>query len=48
MENEFKILEDANHPNIVRIYELLNDRKNYYIVGEYIKHGELFEIFSKR
>ena len=32
LENEFRIFEEASHPNIMRVFELLNDDKNYYIV----------------
>lgn len=32
MKNELKILETLSHPNIVNIYELLEDNDNYYIV----------------
>ena len=41
MENELAILEETEHPNIVRIYELLHDETTYYIVCEYIKNGDL-------
>ena len=48
MENELQILEDISHPNIVRIFELLHDENNYYIVSELMRHGELFELANKR
>lgn len=48
---EVNILKRLDHPNIVKLYELYQDNKNYYLVTEY-KHiiifrhlagGELFE-----
>ena len=42
MQNELAILEDASHPSIMNIYELLHDDKFYFIVSEYIRGGELY------
>jgi len=41
-------LEDTSHPNIMRIYELLEDDKFYFIVSEFIKFGELYDYVVKR
>ena len=46
IENEFKIFEGTSHPNIMRVFELLNDEKYYYVVSEFIEYGELFDLFS--
>ena len=32
LEKELKVLEKASHPNIEKVYELLHDEHNYYIV----------------
>jgi serine/threonine protein kinase len=48
MDNELEILETTDHPNIVRIYELLHDDKFYFIVSEYIRHGELYDFIVKK
>ena len=32
--NEIDLLREMDHPNIVRIYELFQDRKNYYLITE--------------
>ena len=48
MENELSALEKLTHPNIVRVYELLHDQKNYYIVSEVIADGELNEVIESR
>jgi len=48
MKNELKILEDTSHPNIMRIYELLEDEKFYFIISEFIRYGELYDYVVKR
>ena len=32
----------------MRIYELLHDEKFYFVVSEYIKHGELYDFIVAR
>ena len=34
MLKEFEILRKMDHPNIVRLFELYQDKKNYYLVTE--------------
>ncbi len=48
MENELTVLEETNHPNTVRIFELLHDHKYYYIVAELVCEGELYEFLVER
>lgn len=53
MHNELKVLEETvnyfnlnfiqSHPHIMRIFELLEDDNNYYIISELLKGGELYE-----
>ena len=40
---EVLILQESDHPNIVRLYEAYEDEKNFYLVTEYCKGGELFD-----
>lgn len=48
LKNEIAILQDMDHPNIVKMYEFLEDEKRIYIVTEICKGGELFdEILSR-
>ena len=48
MMNELLILEETAHPNTMRIYELLEDDKFYFIVSEFIRHGELYDYILQR
>ena len=48
MLSELTILEDICHPNVMRIYELLEDQRFYYIVSEFLKYGELYEFIVAR
>lgn len=48
MNNEFQILEDTAHPNIMRIYELLHDDKFFFVISEFIRYGELYEFIVER
>ena len=43
MQDELKVLQEAAHPHIMRIYELMEDEDNYYIVSEFLEGGELFD-----
>jgi len=37
------ILGSKSHPKIMRVVDLLEDKKNYYIVSEIVEGGELFK-----
>lgn len=40
---EMSILKDLDHPNTVKLYELYQDERFYYLITEYLAGGELFE-----
>ena len=42
IEKEIKYLKMFNNPNIIKIYQIKEDEKNFYIVMEYVQGGELF------
>jgi len=48
LKNEITILKDLDHPNIVKMYEFLEDEKRIYIVTEICKGGELFDEILNR
>ena len=43
MRNELAVLEAADHPNITRVFELMEDDKNFFVVMEYCAGGNLLE-----
>ena len=38
-----EILKNLDHPNIVKLYELYQDEKFYYLITEFLPGGELFD-----
>ena len=46
-QNEIEILRKISHPNIISIYEIFEDSKNYYIMSELLEGGELFEEITR-
>jgi calcium-dependent protein kinase len=47
-KHEINILKKLDHPNILKLYEVFEDEKRYYLVTELCKGGELFdEIVTK-
>jgi 5'-AMP-activated protein kinase catalytic alpha subunit len=45
---ELKILSELNHPNIIKIYKIIEDEKLYYVVMEYCEEGELFNYIVEK
>ena len=54
MQNEIAILKKVDHPNIVKLYDVYEDRHKLHLVMEFLPGGELFaricekESFSER
>ena len=46
--DEVEILSKLSHPNIMQIFEVYNDKTNFYIVSEFCQGGELFDAISKK
>jgi calcium-dependent protein kinase len=44
--NEMNILIKLNHPNIMQVYEIYDDEKNFYIVQELCQGGTFLEYVS--
>ena len=45
---EIKITSEIEHPNIIKIYDIMEDEKNYLVVMEYCAEGELFNYIVKK
>ena len=40
-KNEFEVLEETPHPHITRVFELMEDDLNFFIVNELMTGGNL-------
>lgn len=41
--NEFNIVKDLDHPNLLKMYEMFEDQRHFYIITDIYKGGELFD-----
>ena len=48
MFKEIDNLKKLDHPNILRMYEIFEDHKRYYVVTDICQGGELFDEIVKR
>ena len=46
IEREINVLRNLDHPNVMKIYEFLEDEKNYYLIEEYCDGGDLDTILN--
>jgi len=47
LKTEIQFLMLIDHPNVVKLIEVLASRSKIYLVLEYISGGELWELISK-
>ena len=47
-KHEISILKKLDHPNILKLYEVFEDDKRYYLVTEECKGGELFDQIAEK
>lgn len=47
-EDEVKILQTLDHPNILKLYEYFEDAKNVYLITELCNGGELFDMIVEK
>ncbi|XP_065909896.1 calcium/calmodulin-dependent protein kinase type 1-like [Dysidea avara] len=43
LQNEIEVLRKVSHPNIVKLYEMYDDKSKVYLVMELVCGGELFD-----
>ncbi len=48
IKREIRLLRYFNHPNIIRLYEVLDTTTDIFVVMEYISGGELFEVIASK
>ncbi len=48
LKYEIDILKNLTHPNILRLFEVFEDKKQIYLVTEFCSGGELFDEIQKR
>jgi calcium-dependent protein kinase len=48
MQKEIEIQRSLDHPNILRIYEIYDDDKMYYLLTELCSGGELYDELAVR
>lgn len=41
MRNELIVLQKTDHPHITRVFELMEDKKYFYVVMEFLSGGDL-------
>ena len=48
LQYEIEILKTLEHPNIVKLYEVFEDKDYIYIVTELCEGGELFDVILEK
>ena len=48
ISREINFLKKLNHPNIIKIYDIIENSKNFYIIMELANNGELFKYIVKK
>ncbi len=47
MRNELSVLQSTDHPHITRVFELLEDKLNFYVAMEFLNGGDLMAQIEK-
>lgn len=47
-QREVTVFSKLNHPNIVKLYRLVDDSANVYLIMEYCQNGDLYKFVSER
>ena len=47
-DKEIELLKQLDHPNIVKLFEYFSDDEKYYLITEYCRGGDLFDLIKKK
>ena len=47
-DEEIELLKQLDHPNIVKLFEYFSDEDKYYLITEYCKGGDLFDLIKRK
>ena len=47
IQREIRLMKYFNHPNIIKLYQVLDTAQNIFVVMEYVPGGELFELVNE-
>ena len=47
IEGQVKIMQEIDHPSILKIFDFFEDARNFYLVMEYVRGGDLFNKIEK-
>ncbi|KRX03158.1 Protein kinase-like domain [Pseudocohnilembus persalinus] len=47
MKNEYAVLKKMEHPNIVKVHELFQEKELIIYVMDYVQHGEIYQELKK-
>lgn len=45
---EIQVLKQLDHPNILKVFQIFEDKKSFYVVMEFCSGGELFNKITKK
>ncbi len=48
LRNEILIMQNLKHPNIVRLYDVIETQNNIYVITEYCSDGDLESYLAKK
>lgn len=48
LKYEIDILKNLDHPNIVKLYEVFEDKTYIYLITELCSGGELFDVIVEK
>ncbi len=47
LRNELYVLEKTDHPNVVRVFEILETNNKFFVVMEFLSEGDLMGKVTK-